>query len=189
MKICSLILIVSFCVLSSAAQTTPPKIVGNSPQEPCKMKLTESPTVRGLRLEMPKSLVQKEYPLMTFTSDPIKSSGMAVAGQISNLEYQKNIDRITVVFRYDKVFSVMLTYNNSVPWESAEEFADKISQSLNLPRAAERKNAGGIYYSVNCGEFGVRTRINSEKQPILLLTKDPNELWESSQEKKDAFKP
>jgi hypothetical protein len=188
MKICSLILIVSFCVFSSAAQT-PPKIAEKSPQEPCKMKLSESPTLRGLRLDMPKALVQKEYPRMTFTPDPVKSSGMALSNQISNPEYQKNLDRITVIFRNDKVFSILLTYNNSIPWESAEEFADKISQSLNLPRAAERKNAVGIYYSVNCGEFGVRTRINNEKQPTLLLTKDPNELWESSQEKKDAFKP
>lgn len=153
------------------------------------MKLSASPTLRGLRLDMPKAEVQKEYPLMTFTYDPVKSSGIALSHQISNPAYQENIDRITIVFRNDKIFSILLTYNDLIPWDSMEEFADKISQSLNLPKAAQRKRAGGIYYSVNCGEFGVRTRINSEKQPTLLLTKDPDELWESTQQKKDAFKP
>ncbi len=84
---------------------------------------------------------------------------------------------------------VLLTYTDAVNWSSAEEFADKISKSLNLPKARERKGAGGVFYSVNCRTFLIRTRINTEKQPTLLLTTDPDEIWETTQQKKDAFKP
>lgn len=126
---------------------------------------------------------------MMVTSDPVKSSGIALSHQISNPEYQEDIDRITVMFRNDKVFSVLLTYTDLIDWNSMEEFADKVSKSLRLPKAALRKRAGGDYYSVNCGGFGVHTRINGEKQPTLLLTRDPDELWETTQQKKEAFKP
>lgn len=192
MKICGLILVLISCVLAGYAQAatpTPPQMIDTSPKEPCKLKPSALPAVRGLRLDMAKADVQKEYPKMLISADPVKSSGMIMSYQITNAEYQENLDRIVVGFRNDKVFSILYTYGDLVQWDSMQEFADKISKSLNLPKAAERKREGGVYYSVNCGEFVVRTRINSEKRPTLLITKDPDEMWESSQERKDAFKP
>ena len=193
MKICGSILITIFLFFAAGAQTAPPKISGNPsaqpPAEACRLKLTDAPVLRGLRLDMPKADVQKEYPLMIITSDPVKSSGIALSHQISNPDYQENLDRITVVFRNNKIFSILLTYNDSIGWDSAEEFAQKISASLNLPKPVARRREGGTYYSVNCGAFAIRTRITGEKQPLLLLTRDPDELWETTQQKKDAFKP
>jgi hypothetical protein len=188
-----LALISAFLASTGAAQTsqsTVPKLGAKPAGEPCSLKLSDSPTLRGLRLDMPKAQVQKEYPLMTVTSDTIKSSGIALSHQISNPEYQDDIDRVTVMFRNDKVFSILLTYTDLIGWDSMEEFADKVSKSLGLPKATLRRRAGsGDYYSINCGQFGVHTRINSEKQPTLLLTRDPDELWETTRQKKDAFKP
>ncbi len=126
---------------------------------------------------------------MKITADPIKSNGFIFGYQIDNPDYAVNIDRILVGFRNEKVFSVILTYTDTVNWDSAEEFANKISKSLNLPKARERKGAGGVFYSVNCRTFLIRTRINTEKQPTLFLTTDPDEIWETTQQKKDAFKP
>jgi hypothetical protein len=195
MKICGSFFITVFLFLAAGAQTTaPPKISGNTsaqtpPAESCRLKLADAPVLRGLRLDMAKTDVQKAYPLMTITSDPVKSSGIALSHQISNPEYQENLDRVTVVFRNDKIFSILLTYNDSISWDSAEEFAQKISASLNLPKPVARRREGGTYYSVNCGAFAIRTRITGEKQPVLLLTRDPDELWETTQQKKDAFKP
>ena len=176
-------------VRAQTDQSTAPKIAVAAAGEPCSIKLGDSPTLRGIRLDMPKAQVQKEYPLMTVTSDPVKSSGIALSNQISNPDYQTDIDRITVIFRNDRVFSILITYTDLIEWDSMAEFADKVSKSLRLPKAALRRRAGGDYYSVNCGQFGVRTRINSDKQPTLLLTRDPDELWETTQQKKDAFKP
>jgi hypothetical protein len=191
----SLVLISAFLPTAGAAQTTlpaAPKLGGRSSSsggEPCTLKLSDSPTLRGLRLDMSKAQVQQDYPLMTITADPVKSSGIALSHQISKPEYQDDIDRITVMFRNDKVFSILLTYTDAIGWDSMEEFADKVSKSLRLPKANLRKRAGGDYFSVNCGGFGVHTRINTEKQPTLLLTRDPDELWETTRQKKDAFKP
>jgi hypothetical protein len=176
-------------VAAQSVQPTPPKLKENPPGEPCRIKLKDSPTVRGIRLDMPKAEVQKEYPLMIITPDPVKSSGIALGYQISNPDYQENIDRLTVIFRNNRVFSVLITYSDLISWDSAEEFADKISKSLGLPKAVPRNRAGGVYYSVNCGEFAVRTRITTDKYPTLYLTKDPDEIWETTQQKKDAFKP
>jgi hypothetical protein len=176
-------------VQAQAVQSNPPKLIENQPKSPCNLKLKDLPSLRGIRLDMTKAEVQKEYPLMTISPDPIKSSGIALGHQISNPDYQENIDRITVIFRNNRVFSVLFTYNDLINWDSAEEFANKISKSLGLPQAVPRNRAGGIYYSVNCGEFAVRTRITSDKYPTLFLTKDPDEIWETTQQKKDAFKP
>ena len=192
MRLCVLTFILIFFVSANNAQTAQPaspKLIKSTPGEPCSLKLSESPTLRGLRLDMTKAEVQKEYPLMTITADHVRSSGMALSHQITNPNYQDNIERITVVFRNDKVFSILLTYNNLISWDSIEEFANKVSESLNLPKATPRKRDVGVYYSLNCAGFGARTRINSEKQPTLLLTRDPDELWETTKEKKDAFKP
>lgn len=192
MRFLFLIFISGFFVLTAVAQTPEsnrPKLVENTPKESCRVKLKDLPTLRGLRLDMTKAEVQKEYPLMTITPDQVKSSGVALGYQISNPDYQENIDRITVIFRNNRVFSVLFTYSDLINWDSEEEFAEKISKSLGLPKAAPRKRAGGVYYSINCGEFAVRTRITSEKYPTLFLTKDPDEIWETTQQKKDAFKP
>lgn len=191
MKFFFLILILAFSG-SSAAQTVQsnrPTLLENPTRVPCSLKLKDLPTLRGLRLDMPKAQVQKEYPQMIITPDPVKSSGVALSYQISNPDYQDNIDRIMVIFRNNRVFSILLTYSDLINWDSAEEFADKISKSLGLPKTTPRNRAGDIYYSINCGEFAVRTRITREKHPTLFLTKDPDEIWETTQQKKDAFKP
>ena len=192
MKFPFITLILIFHISVVAAQTdqsNAPKLKENPPPASCNLKLKDLPAVRGLRLGMPKADVQKEYPLMTITPDPVKSSGIALGYQISNPDYQENIDRITVIFRNNMVFSILLTYSDLISWDSTEEFADKISKSLGLPKAAPRNRAGGIYYSVNCADFAVRTRITSDKFPTLFLTRDPDEIWETTQQKKDAFKP
>ncbi len=192
MKLNILILILTVLVASTLAQTarpSPPKIIEKSLGAPCKLKINDAPTLRGLNLEMAKAKVRKEYPSMIISNNSMISSGIALNNQITNFKYQEGIDRVTVMFRNDKVFSILLTYSNSIRWSSAEEFADKISETLNLPRATSRKVLGGAYYTVNCGEFLVRTGINSEQQPTLLLTKDPDELNESNQQKKEIFKP
>jgi hypothetical protein len=192
MKFFFIILILTFFVPAVAAQTSqpnPPKLIESPPKVPCKVRLKDLPTVRGIRLDMTKAEVQKEYPLMNITADPVKSSGIVMGYQISNPDYQENIERLTVIFRNNRVFSVLFTYNDLINWDSAEEFADKISKSLGLPKAAPRNRDGGTYYSVNCGEFVVRTRITTEKNPTLFLSKDPDEIWETTQQKKDAFRP
>jgi len=192
MKIYLLILALTFFVFEMDAQTnrsTPPKIIQGSTGAPCSKKLADAPTLRGLKLEMEKAQVRKEYPSMIISNNRMISSGIALNNQISNAKYQEDIDRVTVMFRNDKIFSILLTYTNLIKWSSAEEFADKVSESLSLPKAAPRKVLGGAYYSVNCGEFLVRTGINGENQPTLLLTKDPDELNESNQQKKESFKP
>jgi hypothetical protein len=189
MRFLIFLLIAVFTISVAGQQTTPPKIVTPPPIEPCTIKLTNAPTVRGLRLDMTKLDVQKEYPLMKISADSVTSSGMIMGYQIGNPEYQSNVERITVAFKNNKVFSVLVTYNELVKWDSPEEFAQKISESLKLPKPVQRKAANSVYYSVNCGEFGVRTRINGDKQATLFLTRDPEELWETTQQKKDAFKP
>lgn len=192
MKLYFLILISVFFMLETTAQTvrsTPPKIIEKPSGAPCSLKLSAAPMLRGLSLEMEKIQVRREYPAMIISNHPVISSGIALNNQISNPKHQEGIERVTVMFRNEKVFSILLTYSNLIRWGSAEEFADKVSKSLNLPKAAPRKVLGGAYYSVNCGDFLVRTGINSEKQPTLLLTKDPDELNESNQQKKELFKP
>lgn len=191
MKIYVLTLIMGFGLSAFGQEPKNAPALGERPAaEPCRLKLNESPIVRGLRLGMPKSEVRKNYPAMTFTSDPITSSGIADASQITNAEYQKNLERILISFRNDEIFSVIFTYDTSVRWDSDEEFARKISESLKLPRPVMRqRGVGNAYYSVNCGDFLVRTRISGDKQPILLLTRDPSEIWETSKQKKDDFKP
>ena len=192
MKFHILILVLFFTtinILAQAAKPTPPKLVEQPMGEPCSVKSSDLPALRGLRLDMLKLQVQKEYPLMKMTTDPVKSSGVVFGYQIENPDYSNNIDRITVMFRNDKVFSILFTYTNAINWDSMQEFADKISESLKLPKAREKKSAGGTFYSVTCDNFMVRTRINSDKQPILLITRDPDEIWETTKEKKDTFKP
>jgi len=192
MKFPVLILILVLFIVedfAQAVQSTPPKLAESTPAEPCNVKLSDLPTLRGLRVGMPKSQVRKEYPSMKITADPTISSGLVSGYQIDNPDYVTNITSILVAFRNEKVFSVLLTYTDEVNWSSAEEFADKISKSLNLPKARERKNKGGVYYSVNCGTFLVRTLINREDQPTVFLTIDPNEIWETTQQKREAFKP
>lgn len=185
----AIVFITSFNVFSQTVKPTPPKLIEPVMGEPCSLKQSDLPTVRGLRLDMAKTQVQNEYPLMKMTTDPVKSSGIVFGYQIANPDYSNNINQITVLFRNDKVFSILFNYTEAVKWSSPKEFADKISESLKLPKARERNNAGGTFYSVTCNDFMVRTRINSNNQPTLLISRDPDEIWQTTKEKKDTFKP
>jgi hypothetical protein len=183
------LVLLSTIFISGLFAQTPPKLAEPPQAEPCRAQLSDLPALRGLRLGMAKADVLKEYPSMKINSDPIKSGGVVLNHQISNPAYVDNLERITVMFKNDRIFSILFTYTNSIIWDSAQEFADKISASLNLPKARPIRADGNVFYSVNCGSFMVRTRINGEKQPTLFLTMDPSEIWESVQQRKDAFKP
>ncbi|MET0752376.1 MAG: hypothetical protein ABWZ66_03335 [Pyrinomonadaceae bacterium] len=159
--------------------------------QPCSLNLKDSPMIRGLRLEMTKAEVKKEYPLMVFTDDFPKeqvkerdNAGLAKKAQLANSAHKENLESITVLFGNDnRVLTILLLFDSSTYGPTTKDFAGKISESLNLPKNKwEAARGGGNASVLYCDGFAVTVNFSEENKPILFLAKAPDKMTNADRE-------
>lgn len=162
--------------------------------QPCRLRLKDSPTIRGLRLEMTKAEVKKEYPSMVFTDDFPKgefkerdNAGLAKKAQIADSAHKENLEQVMILFGKDnRILTVDFVFYISAYGSSLKEFAGKVSESLKLPENQWQPSRGGNSLALYCDGFGLFVKFNEEKKPFLFLAKAPDAL---TGEDKDNLKP
>lgn len=111
-----------------------------SAQQPCNLTLKDSPVIRGLKLGMTKTEVEKVIPLdnkITYANFIDYSFNK---GQISKIKAFQGLDTVYIRFidqnkNLDNLPVEQLTfvYDNSVQWSSHWEFARFIADYFKLP--------------------------------------------------------
>lgn len=175
----TLVLIVSFFVfcLPSFAQ--------------CNLTLKDSPVIRGLKLGITKTEVEKVIPL----SSGVKLSSFLnylTTTQLSKIKGFESLDSLDITFMREnfeskiyRVSTLSFRYKNSlVEWDSVIEFADNISTNLTLPFDAW--SFADNQAVMKCKDFKITIVENYINLQSTTLENDSKKLKE--QKKKD-FKP
>lgn len=148
----------------------------------CNLALKDAPTIRGLKLEMPKQAVEKILPTVKLSNflNYLNSSELS---KEKGFESLKSLD---IVFSENySVSRLTFTYKDEVAnWDSVIEFAESLSKNLNLPNEAWL--FVGNKAEMKCTGFNVTARPNYIS---FESTKSDDELKKIDERKKKEFKP
>jgi hypothetical protein len=168
-----------------------------SAQDQCTLKIDQSPEVRGLKLGMSLSGIQKIFP--DYRPKDNESFGAQVGLlTASRLRRARGISYegvravwITLVDGYLASFEV--AYDGTYKWSSVNEFTDKLSETLKIPKAWEA--TGESARMVVCSDFYIKAAIPNYGESQLIFTKVGldgilrERREESEKRKKETFKP
>ena len=133
--------------------------------KPCPLTLKDSPSIRNVKLGMP----LKDFLNLT-KSYNLKFGSKYLAKNFDSppSELFKGVDNIEVSDYEDKIYQYSIEYKKNVKWDDAEEFAQNLSENLNLPYDSWKFNKILAYEAVlHCAEFSVS--INSLAQKVLIV--------------------
>jgi hypothetical protein len=161
------------------ALTTPANLVaqqrGKSQTPKCNLTLEQAPELRGLKLGMSPEQFDDIYPGMKTNSIGVIASNVVGLEErhisqesepgtsASRLQDVNNID---VRFIDGRLYWIHIYYDRSVTWNTVDEFALKVSESLNLPPAWTRQLSSR---ELICGSFS-----------LLANVEKGNTCWEAS---------
>lgn len=164
------------------------QLTGNNP---CNLTLKESPVIRGLKLGMTKQEVEKVIP----SDSGIKLDDFVnylTTTQISKIKGFETMTSLDITFMPESIKSdiyrtksLAFKYKNDVAeWDSVSEFAENLSNNLNLPFGAwVFSNHKGVMI---CKDFRVTVFENYIQIESTILEQQIKELKE---QKKKVFKP
>lgn len=177
----SIILLVTICSATYGQDTPSITKYENKEIQPkekpnCTLQLNEAPTLRGLRLGMSIEDV-KDYlgisiePLVFNTEVSAKNKNVRVdVGDRIFTVYKTNnsnfdgIKQFTLRFFEDELYQITIIYSiDYIKWENEKEFANSLSEKLNLPQATWR----GRFLS--CESFELEIRAESEYSSVIIL--------------------
>ena len=156
--------------------------------ELCRVPLKDSPVIRGLRLTMP----EKDFlNAVGWQNTKTISSGYLIQG-LSKTEKFQHIDSIRAKIFDKKIYEFTFDYDDGVKWKDAKEFAQNLSENLNLPFVSWRFDSVNWTGKMICDDFQISIDYYDNSITLLDLLADQkiadeNEKKES--DKKKGFKP
>jgi hypothetical protein len=159
--------------------------------DPCKLRMTELPAIRGLKLGMTKMRVVKFYPQLKnvaidwHTYRPIL------------LRINKEVKELYISMANDRVVSFKVVYYPLIEWKSVSELTQATIKSIPLsikpsewmPSEYALPNGVGMAF-LSCKDFSINA--TTEKESYSLEVKDVNfwdRVFEEDDLKKKNFKP
>ncbi len=173
--------------------------------ENCSIKLSDIPEVRSLRLGMTQSEVFQKYPNCR---NEVGANCFYRAEGIGNEDLKRGLEALSINFEMDsldvKDFSII--YDDSIKWLSVKEFAESISNSLNLPKDKwttvlnKKKQSTSIPMKQICDNYVIAVEMVDENRPKLTIAKSDKLLsfeesqrqmkeYQRQQDNKKLFKP
>jgi hypothetical protein len=177
----------------------------------CELNLEQAPRLRGFKLGMSVAQARAKLPGVTFPK-PDDNGDLSLflrgpALRKSDPSASEDVSNGLFTFFDGRLVSLTIGYADSVKWESVDEFAFSVSQSLGLPpvwprRAAQSDDSGysETYISernLMCQGFMVSVRLNKfSRSPVSLNLMDTSypellseRIREVKERKKARFKP
>jgi len=186
--------------------------IGQTPRSPpgkakCILTRTQSPEIRGIRLGMAPDELLAVYPEdvnRLKISEAIKESKRAINFGVGRFDLQpdrenpnprfKGVNYITIELLDERVTSFHIAYAGP-QWSTADEFVEKLSEALHLPRESW-EGGGGNSQSLKCDGFVVNAYASSDTAQNWVQVHDtsaPQVVADRRQQAKEkerqAFKP
>ena len=153
----------------------------------CDLTLKDSPEIRGLKLGMTKKEVEKVFPSIDIK--PVMN--IFKESDLSKLEGFENLKTLDIFFNTSfsdkvepKITNLLFVYKNDIEWNSINEFAQNLSDNLNLPFEFWKFSYDKA--DMNCKDFRVEIRENFILLKSLIIE---NKIKEYNEKKKKEFKP
>lgn len=154
----------------------------------CNLTLNESPEIRGLKLGKTKEKIQKLFP-----SKELKFVERFSESSLLEIDGFKDVSSLSMLFlpewpdiTVDKLHAFSLQYKKEiVEWDSVYEFAQNLSQNLNLPLNAWEYILDRA--EMHCEDFEIK--IDKSNNISVRSTVLEKKVKERKEEKKKAFKP
>lgn len=104
----------------------------------CSLKLAQAPAIRGLRLGMTVDQVSEFFPQVKSAKEDMV--GIAQAGRIPIALSRKKsdfegIEAFSFGFLDQRLTSLGVEYDKSVTWDNVDQFTNRLSEALGLPKA------------------------------------------------------
>jgi hypothetical protein len=152
----------------------------------CNLTLNESPEIRGLKLGKTKEKIQKLFP-----SKELKIVERFSESSLSEIDGFKDVSSLSMLFlsdwpdiTVDKLHAFSLQYKKEiVEWDSVYEFAQNLSQNLNLPLNAWEYILDRA--EMHCEDFEIK--IDKSNNISVRSTVLEKKVKERKEEKKKAF--
>jgi hypothetical protein len=154
----------------------------------CDLGLNDSPTIRGLKLGMPRAEADRLIPPDRVRY--LESTTITAYPQFGKAAGFENIYQISAQFSEEKLSGLEIIYDpTAAKWKNAKEFADILSENFNIPRRFWKFNAKTPAFSeIRCREFlisidSLENEIRLEKQAAVQTT------VQAKDDGKKVFKP
>jgi len=192
--LCAIVL----CVVSTSAAQTPsasPQVAGD-----CKLKLAESPIIRGIRLGMTVDQALEVFPKdskalrMRIESPRFGAQLLGIDPQ--NTEDKENFSGVRYVhlgFLDGELNFYTISYNGP-SWRNEEQFASRVAETLKLPGVDSWRTVGGRK-ALTCDGFQISLQLSSGNTiEVRNMVKDINKIVPEREEAtreqaRRSFKP
>jgi len=168
MKYATLLIFLACTSLVCAGQTPSPPAKGK-----CLLTRAEAPEIRGIRLGMTPDQLLAVYPEdlnRLKVSEAIKESKRATNYGVGRFDLRpdretpnprfKGLNYITIELLDERVTSFHIGYAGP-QWSTADQFVEKLSEALHLPREPW-EGRGGVSQSLKCDGFVVNAYASSD---------------------------
>lgn len=172
----------------------------------CKLKLSQAPVIRGIRLGMTVNEVLAVFPgaekneaIRQRLSQPrfgLVSANVNPSDYASKEKFA-GVRSLDFSFLDGELNSFAILYNGP-EWKTSDQFASKVGEAFNLPGVEFWKEAGSFLKTLTCDGFAIRVQVTPESGSnsifVRNLEKDANKIAREREEAvKDearrAFKP
>jgi hypothetical protein len=133
--------------------------VAQQPPQTCKLKVENSPELRGFRLGMSLEQIRTRFPKARFYEGNFGQSRLELQSNVlqeADPEKFRGVETIFLDLLDGRVVSVSATYDGAVKWQSIAQFAAAVSEALKLPPAWEADQSGRM----NCDGFQIFVNTN-----------------------------
>jgi hypothetical protein len=146
-------------------------------QQPCNLKLSDAPELRGFKLGMTvgeaKSKVDPTY--WTARPDEIGLAKITIFPlTMLNDERADGVNVIKLEFLDDRLTHIEVNYDHSAKWQGVDQFAERVSEGLGLPKAWRVEPTVDPAYRrygrmLHCGGFNVVAVLSGESGGTVML--------------------
>jgi hypothetical protein len=164
-------------------------------QEKCTLK--EAPEVRGFKLGQTLAETKSRLQSVRFVTASDEGYSTEIldgyALRLKDREQFKDISSVWISFLDGKLVSIDIRYDNSIKWNDATEFSNKVSDALKLPKIWLRENS--FTNHLDCDGFFIEVRVFKGLETTLIIKRSDLEATlqkrrEAAEEKKrQDFKP
>ncbi len=202
MKKVLLIALVLGLVSTAVAQTSN---TGGSGTNACKLKLSQAPAIRGIRLGMSVEQVLAQIPgseadsnlLARLAQDHFgqKYVNVMPGGYVTSKEKFAGTSGLNLTFLDGRLLSFGVHYEGP-EWNSREQFAERVAELLSLPGVGFWKARNQVF-ALACDGFEISVQTSGPKHSSILMTDTTVDIGKILREREEvpkektrrAFKP
>ena len=169
--------LITFCSIPAYPQGLPPTLrkadddKQSEMRSPCKLSMSESPEIRGLKLGLTTKEFESKFPNAKLPD--ADEAGDRIFHVASSYPYGMELGGtrgVVLEFFDDKLVEFEITYDDSVRWLKVGDFVDAISSTLNLPEGWTSNRYNRDTREMHCPDFVVSASVAPFREARLKIS-------------------